>query len=224
MGFKGYPDFQKIFQKEVEQQTSYMKGLKNSIAETEDSSTILQEMIKTNIELLQEMDVLEIEKSLDQAVKWIKDSRKLYILGARGSYALAYYLYFMLKEFREGVELMISGASDFTDKLLYTQPNDLLFTISFHPYTNFTYQVTEFFKEHGNRVITVTDKKDSTLGNISDLVLTTKNGEKAYTFVPGTVIINALLMKLGIEDKENTVEKLDKLKEITDRFNIYIDK
>ncbi len=224
LGFKGYPDFQKIFQKEVEQQTSYMKGLKNSITEIDNSNNILQDMIRTNIELLQEMDVLEIEKSLDQAVRWIKDSRKLYILGARGSYALAYYLYFMLKEFREGVELMISGASDFTDKLLYSQKNDLLFTISFHPYTNFTYQVTEFFKEHGNKVITVTDKKDSTLGNISDLVLTTKNGEKAYTFVPGTVIINALLMKLGMEDKENVVDKLDKLKKITDRFNIYIDK
>ncbi len=224
LGFKGYPDFQKIFQKEVEQQTSYMKGLKNSITEIDNSNNILRDMIRTNIELLQEMDVLEIEKSLDQAVRWIKDSRKLYILGARGSYALAYYLYFMLKEFREGVELMISGASDFTDKLLYSQKNDLLFTISFHPYTNFTYQVTEFFKEHGNKVITVTDKKDSTLGNISDLVLTTKNGEKAYTFVPGTVIINALLMKLGMEDKENVVDKLDKLKKITDRFNIYIDK
>lgn len=224
LGFKGYPDFQKIFQKEVEQQTSYMKGLKNSIDEAKEGSDILQKMIDTNIELLQEMDVLEIEKSLDKAVKWIKESRKLYILGARGSYALAYYLYFMLKEFREGVELMISGASDFTDKLLYTQPEDLLLTISFHPYTNFTYQVTEFFKEHGNRVITITDKKDSTLGNISDLVLTTKNGEKAYTFVPGTVIINALLMKLGMDDKENTIDKLNKLKDITDRFNIYIDK
>ncbi len=99
---------------------------------------------------------------------------------------------------------MISGASDFTDKLLYSQKDDLLFTISFHPYTNFTCQVTEFFKEQGNKVITVTDKKDSTLGNISDLVLTTKNGEKAYTFVPGIVILNALLLKLGVEDKEET--------------------
>lgn len=224
LGFKGYPDFQKIFQKEVEQQTSYMKDLKNSINETEKNSNVVQNMIETNIELLQEMDALEIEKSLDQAVEWIQSSRKLYILGARGSYALAYYLYFMLKEFREGVELMISGASDFTDKLLYTQSNDLLFTISFHPYTNFTYQVTEFFKDHGNKVITVTDKKDSTLGNISDLVLTTKNGEKAYTFVPGTIIVNALLVKLGLQDKENVNEKFDKLKEITDRFNVYLDK
>lgn len=224
LGFKGYPDFQKIFQKEVEKETSYMKGLKNSIDETISGSNILKEVIDTNIELLQEIDVLEVEKALDQAVEWIKGSRKLYILGARGSYALAYYLYFMLKEFREGVELMISGASDFTDKLLYTQEDDLLFTISFHPYTNFTCQVTQFFKDHGNKVITVTDKRDSTLGNISDLVLTTKNGEKAYTFVPGIVIINALLLKLGVADKENVMEKFDKLKEITDRFNIYIDK
>ena len=184
LGFKGYPDFQKIFQKEVEKETSYMKGLKNSIGEAATGSNIIKDIIDTNIELLQEMDIVELEKSLDQAVEWIKSSRKLYVLGARGSYALAYYLYFMLKEFREGVELMISGASDFTDKLLYSQKEDLLFTISFHPYTNFTCQVTDFFKEHGNKIITVTDKKDSTLGNISDLVLTTKNGEKAYTFVP----------------------------------------
>ena len=224
LGFKGYPDFQKIFQKEVEKETLYMKGLKNSIGEEATGSNIIKDIIDTNIELLQEMDIVELEKSLDQAVEWIKNSRKLYVLGARGSYALAYYLYFMLKEFREGVELMISGASDFTDKLLYSQKEDLLFTISFHPYTNFTCQVTEFFKEHGNKVITVTDKKDSTLGNISDLVLTTKNGEKAYTFVPGIVLINALLVKLGMEDKENVMDRFDKLKEITDRFNIYIDK
>lgn len=223
LGFKGYPDFQKIFQKEVEQQTSYMKGLKNSITEIDNSNNILQDMIRTNIELLQEMDVLEIEKSLDQAVRWIKDSRKLYILGARGSYALAYYLYFMLKEFREDVELMISGASDFTDRLLYSRKEDLLFTISFHPYTNFTCQVTEFFKDQGNRIVTITDKKDSTLGNISDLVLTTKQGGKAYTFVPGIVMLNALLFKLGKDNKENTIERLDKLKSITDRFNIYKD-
>ncbi|MDO4589611.1 MAG: MurR/RpiR family transcriptional regulator [Fusobacterium sp.] len=224
LGFRGYPDFQKIFQKEVEKETSYMKGLKNSIDEMSGGTNVLQDVINTNIELLQEIDVLEIEKTLDQAVEWIKSSRKLYILGARGSYALAYYLYFMLKEFREGVELMISGASDFTDKLLYSQKDDLLFTISFHPYTNFTCQVTEFFKEQGNKVITVTDKKDSTLGNISDLVLTTKNGERAYTFVPGIVILNALLLKLGVEDKEEVLDKFEKLKEITDRFNIYIDK
>ncbi|MCJ8343626.1 MAG: MurR/RpiR family transcriptional regulator [Cetobacterium sp.] len=222
LGFKGYPEFQKIFQKEVEKETSHMKEFRESIND-ENSESILREVIESNIELLEEINVELLEKQLDQAVEWIKDSRKLYILGARGSYALAYYLYFMLKEFREDVELMISGASDFTDRLLYSQKEDLLLTISFHPYTNFTCQVTEFFKEQGNRVITITDKKDSTLGNISDLVITTKQGGKAYTFVPGIVMLNALLFKLGKDNKENTIERLDKLKSITDRFNIYKD-
>lgn len=221
LGFKGYPEFQKIFQKEVEKETSHMKDFRESIAETDKTSGVLKKVIEDNIELLEEIDLGAVEKQLDQAVEWIKSSRKLYILGARGSYALAYYLYFMLKEFREDVELMISGASDFTDRLLYSKKEDLLMTISFHPYTNFTCQITEFFKEQGNKVITITDKKDSTLGNMSDLVITSKNGGKAYTFVPGIVILNALLFKLGIEDKENTIERLNKLKNITDKFNIY---
>jgi len=224
MGFKGYPEFQAIFQKEVEMETSHMKGIKSEILENQNSDNIVEELINTNIELLQEIDSHRVQLAIEQAVKWITKSRKIYILGARGSYALAYYFYFLLKEFREGVELLITGASDFTDKLLYTTEDDLLFTISFHPYTNFTYQMTEFFKENGNKVITVTDKEDSTLGNISDLVLTTKNGERTYSFVPGIVILNALLIKLGAEDKNNVIGKLDKLKSITDRFNIYREK
>jgi len=224
MGFKGYPEFQAVFQKEVEMETSYMKGIKTEILENQNSDNIVEELVNINIGLLREIDSHRVQLAIEQAVKWIKKSRKIYILGARGSYALAYYFYFLLKEFREGVELLISGASDFTDKLLYTTEDDLLFTISFNPYTNFTYHMTEFFKENGNKVITVTDKEDSTLGNISDLVLTTKNGERTYSFVPGIVILNALLIKLGTEDKKNVIDKMDKLKSITDRFNIYREK
>ncbi|MGL5089175.1 MAG: MurR/RpiR family transcriptional regulator [Fusobacteriaceae bacterium] len=220
LGFKGYPNFQRVFQKDVEISTSHMKEFREEIGSVSKDG-ILSEIINTNVELLEEMDIAVIEEQLEAAMEMIRNSRKLYVLGARGSYALAYYLYFMLKELREDVELMISGASDFTDKLLYSTPEDVLFTISFHPYTNFTCQVTEFFKEQGNKIITMTDKKDSVLGNISDLVITTKNGGKAYTFVPAIVILNALLIRFGKSNKEESIEKLDKLKKITDRFNIY---
>ncbi|MDR3260191.1 MAG: MurR/RpiR family transcriptional regulator [Fusobacteriaceae bacterium] len=224
LGFTGYTEFQSIFQKEVEKQTSHMKELKSAITDTNNPDGILANLIGRNIELLQEIDVHHVEIALDQAVEWINKSRKIYILGARGSYALAYYFYFMLKEFKEGVELMISGASDFTDKLLYSQKDDVLFTISFYPYTNFTMQITEFFRDNGNKIITVTDKEDSSLGNMSDLILTTKNGEKEYSFVPGIVILNALLIKLGVENKKDVIKKLGKLKNITDRFGIYKEK
>lgn len=224
LNFKGYPDFQKVFQKDVERETSYLKDFKKTIDEASGDENIISNLIKTNIELLQEMDSIALEDIMGEVVKLLHSSRKIYILGARGSYALAYYMYFMLKELRNGVELMISGATDFTDKLLYSNKNDLLFTISFYPYTNFTYDVTEFFKEQGNKIVTITDKKDSTLGNISDLVLATKNGKASYTFVPGIVIINALLTKFGLVDKEKVDGNFDRLKEITKRFNIYRDK
>ncbi len=220
LGFKGYPDFQKVFQKDVEISSSQMKTFRDEIQAVE-GENILSEIITTNIELLEELDTTFIEKQLEDAIKLIKQSRKLYILGARGSYGLAHYLYYMLKELKENVELMISGASDFTDKLLYSNKEDVLFTISFHPYTNFTCQVTEFFKEQGNKIITMTDKKDSVLGEMSDLIITTKNGGKAYTFVPGIIILNALLLKFAKQNSDESVKKLDRLKEITGKFNIY---
>lgn len=220
LGFKGYPDFQRVFQKDVEISTSQMREFRDEIGSI-GTEGVLAEIISTNIGLLEEIDSFSKEALLEEAIKLIKGSRKLYILGARGSYALAYYLYFMLKELRKDVELMISGASDFTDRLLYSEKEDVLFTISFHPYTNFTCQVTEFFEKQGNKIITMTDKEDSILGNMSDLVITTKNGGKACSFVPGIVILNALILKFGSEQREESMERLDKLKNITDTFNIY---
>lgn len=220
LGFKGYPDFQRVFQKDVEISTSQMKEFRDEIGSI-GTEGVLSEIITTNVGLLEEIDTVAKEALLEEAIKIIKESKKLYILGARGSYALAYYLYFMFKELRPDVELMISGASDFTDRLLYSEKEDVLFTISFHPYTNFTCQVTEFFKKQGNKIITMTDKEDSILGNMSDLVITTKNGGKACTFVPGIVLLNALLLKFGSDQREKSIERLDKLKNITDTFNIY---
>lgn len=220
LGFKGYPDFQKVFQKDVEISYSQLKEFKDEIQESE-TSHILSDVIKTNIALLEAMDFKTIEPQLKEAIELINKSRNLYILGARGSYGLAHYIYYMLKELKENVELLISGASDFTDKLLYSNKDDILFAISFHPYTNFTCQVIEFFKEQGNKIISMTDKKDSIIGTMSDIVITTRNGGKAYTFVPGIVILNALLLKFARENSEENIEKLDRLKDITDRFNIY---
>ncbi|MGL4391880.1 MAG: MurR/RpiR family transcriptional regulator [Fusobacteriaceae bacterium] len=222
LGYTKYSDFQKVFQKEVEAKDAPMKKLKTSI---EDSlrENVLQDVVETNIELLKSMNCAELEKKIDTAIEWIKKSRKIYILGARGSYSLAYHLYYILKEFRDGVELLISGASDFTDKLVFSEKDDLLFAISFHPYTNFTCQVTEFFKENKNKIITLTDKDNSVLANLSDLVITSKNSGKAHTYIPSFAVLNALLLKLGVENKEETFTRLDRLEVVTKKFNIYRD-
>lgn len=220
IGFTGYIDFQKVFQKKIEEQSSKMKNLKNTL-EDAPNDNIFKEVIDTNISLLKEMDYELIEAKLNEVIQLINNSNKVYVLGARGSYSLAHYLYFILKEFREGVELMVNDASDFTDKLLHSKKDDLLFVISFHPYTNFTCQVAEFFKENGNKIITITDKEDAILGEISDLVITTKNSGKAHSLIPCISIINALLLKLGVTNKEEVINKLDRLKTITDKFHIY---
>lgn len=219
-GFKGYSAFQKLFQKDVEDRSAPMKKLKSSIMEQKNES-VIGDIIEKNVEILNEMDTEELEKKINEAVKIINEARKVYILGARGSYPLAHYLYYMLKELRDGVELLISGASDFTDKLLYSEEEDVLIAISFYPYTNFSYHIIEYFNENKNKVITITDREESSLATHSDLVVTTKNGGKAHTIIPAIAILNALYLKLGTSNKEESIERLEKLDKITKKFNIY---
>lgn len=219
-GFKGYSEFQKLFQKDIADRSAPMKKLKNCLIE-QNQDTVLRNIIEKNIEILSEIDIEKLDQLINLATEAIQKGRKVYILGARGSYPLAHYLYYMLKEIRDGVELFISGASDFTDKLLYSRPEDVLITISFNPYTNFSYQVMEYFRENNNKIITLTDRDDSSLAQLSDIVIPTENGGKAHTIIPAVAILNAISLKLATLSKNESIEKLEKLDKITEKFNIY---
>ena len=128
----------------------------------------------------------------------------------------------MLKEFKENVEIIISGTEDYTHKLLYLKENDVLFTISFHAYTDFTYKIAQFFKKRNNKIICLTDTLTSPFALISDCALLSKNGEKTYSFVGAMTILNALCIKLAKLSKENTLESLEKLKEIAMEMKVYL--
>lgn len=219
-GFKGYSEFQKLFQQDIAEKSAPMKKLVNCLQEQEEK-TVLKNVVDKNIEILSEMDIDKIDMLLDATTEFIKKGRKVYILGARGSYPLAHYLYYMLKEVRDGVELFISGASEFTDKLLYAKPEDILITISFSPYTNFSYQVMEYFKENGNKIVMITDRDDSSLAQLAEIVITTQSGGKAHTIIPAIAVLNALSLKLATINKNESITKLEKLENITDKFNIY---
>ncbi len=221
-GYKGYLEFQKDIQKILKKEISPMKEFKESILQSEREESLLDEIIKEDIGILKKLSNENLKENLNKALEILKTSGTIYIVSSRSSYSLGYYFYFMLKEFKKNVELISSGTEDYTHKLLYLKENDILFAISFHAYTEFTYKITQYFKKRNNRIISLTDSLSSPFSLISDCILINKRSEKSYSFVGAITILNTLCVSLGKIDKEETLKKLEKLNEIAMELKVYL--
>lgn len=207
MGFNGYPDFQKEIQKVVEQEIAHMREIKKSINSDEDVD-LLKKMIDLNIKTLQDTYTDDLCKSFNNAVDLIKSSRKVYIIGLRSSYTVAYYLNFMLSQFMDNIELLSIGTGDMYNRLSYINADDLLISICFAQCTKFTIQTAEYFKKNGCKIIAVTDSYSSPIAKKANNVLIVKNTEDTFSFSSALVVLNALVVRLGKIDKNKTIERI----------------
>ncbi|WZL72304.1 MurR/RpiR family transcriptional regulator [Clostridiaceae bacterium 35-E11] len=221
MGFNGYPTFQKEVQKIVEKEMVPMREVKNFIANSNDDENILQKTIDSNIKILQATYSDELHASFKKAIDLIKGGRKIYIIGSRSSYTVAYYLSFMLKGFMENIELLSAGTGDIYPKLAYIKPDDVLIGVSFAQYTKFTCQIAEFFHKKGNKVIAITDSYSSPLSIKADVTLISKNSSDTFSFVSAMTIMNALIVSLGKTNKDETLRRLKEQERIAIENGVY---
>lgn len=222
LGFSGYPAFQKEIQKIVEKEIIPMRAFKHFISSSNDYDNVLKKTIDLNINTLQNTYSHELYQSFQKAINLIIESDKVYIIGSRSSFAVAYYLNFMLKGFMENIELLSAGTEDISTKLAYIKKDDVLITISFSHYTKFTSKITEYFKDNGSKVIAITDSYSSPIAIRADTIMIAKNSTDTYSFASAMAILNALVVQLGKINKDETLRKLKAQERIAFKTGIYI--
>lgn len=221
LGFNGYSEFQKSAADLIRKDVVPMRELKHSITE-EGEEDILSRMIRLNINSLETLNSEDLKKNFQESVELITNCRKLYITAARSSYSVAYYLYFMLKEFMEQVELLTEGTGDISNKLQYIEENDCLIAISYERYTRSTYNIVSYLNKKGCKIIAITDSHSSPIALKATNVLLAKHAVDTYSFVNSMTVANALITAAGRRDKENTLKKLERQDEIALEYGLYL--
>ncbi len=221
LGFNGYSQFQKSAADLIRKDVVPMRELKHSITE-EGEEDILSRMIRLNINSLETLNSEDLKRNFQQSVDLITGCRKLYITAARSSFSVAYYLYFMLKEFMEHVELLTEGTGDISNKLQYIEKEDCLIAISYERYTRATYNIVSYLNKKGCPVIAVTDSHSSPIALKATTVLLAKHAVDTYSFVNSMTVANALITAAGRRDKDNTLKKLERQDEIALEYGLYL--
>ena len=219
LGYRGYPGMKKALQEVVRTRLTSVERMKQ--AETSmDARDVLRADIHNLQATLDEMD----QTSFDQAVEMIRSAKNVYIVGMRTSTTLARFLWLYLNVLRENVFVsQDTAAAEVYEQLMRVKDGDLVIGVCFPRYSNRTVNVMGFAKERGAATLGITDSVTSPLNESSTVCLYAKSEMVSFldSLVAPMGLINALIVAVGAQDRERTVQTFRELEQIWKEYGVY---
>jgi DNA-binding MurR/RpiR family transcriptional regulator len=225
LGYEGYPKLQKGLQEAIKTRLTTVQRFELS-KDIGENVNYLQRIMHLDIENIRKtIEGLDTAR-VDEMVEALHGARKVYILGLRSSSVLANYLGFYLNFMLDDVHVAQLGTYDVFDHLLNLQEGDVLVAISFPRYSNKTFEVVDFAKAQGARVIGITDSMNSPLYEMVSCCLTAKYNMNTFidSLVAPMSLINALIIATSMKKREKVETNFKKLEEIWQTYHIYDDR
>lgn len=224
LGYDGYPELQSALQELIKNKLTTVQRLE--MTDEKDEISILNNVLKSDIENIKET-IEELNKnSFKEVADSIYNAKKIYILGFRSSTAIAEYLGFYLNLILENVTVIKPGISDVFEQILRVSSEDIVIGIGFPRYSKRTIEVLKYAKTQNAKIVTITDSLISPLTAVADEVLIAKSNMASFvdSLVAPLSLINALIVSVGMKEKDKITDTFEKLENIWDEYGIYLSK
>ena len=152
LGYDGYPAMQKAMQEMIRNKLTTVQRIEVSYDRL-GTQDVLDKVMQSDIEKLR-MSLTELSRAdFSATVEAIVRARRIYILGARSSSALADFLTFYFKLIFDNVcQVQASLASDMFEQLLRVGEGDVVIGISFPRYSTRSVRALEFARDQGAKI------------------------------------------------------------------------
>lgn len=223
IGYTGYPELQKQLQEMVKTKLTTVQRIEMSSDYTTNDS-ILRSILKSDIENIRGTMEEINSTSFEQAVKSISEAKSIYIIGLRSSTALAEFAGFYLNLIRDNIHVVTYTIGDIFEELFRVGKDDLVIAIGFPRYSSRTIKVLEYSKSKQAKTIAITDSMLSPLCSIADLTLIAKSNMESFvdSIVAPMSVLNALIVAVGIHEKQNISASFASLEDIWKKYNIFL--
>jgi len=223
MGFDGYPAFQKALKDHVKGQLTTAQRMELA-CEKIGGGDVLASMLKADIgyieKTLETIDKTHFEKAADA----ISKADKVYITGVRSAAGLAEFARFYLHLIFDNVYMINStGGDDLFEQILNVGKKDVVIGISFPRYSKNTLKALSYAKAGGATVIGITDSENSPVARESDICLVSRTDTTSFvdSLVAPLSVINALIVALGMKNRDKMQKNLEKLEQIWEEYEVY---
>ena len=222
-GFEGYPEFQKALQELIRAKLTSVQRVEvtdNLIG----NSSVLDKVLISDVEKIKNTLEGINRAAFDDAVKQITSAKNIYIIGMKASSYLAGFLNHSLRMIFDNVRLVqtTSGSETF-EQMMNVGEGDVVIAVSFPRYSKSVIRCAGYAKKAGAEVIAITDSEGSPLAEDATKVLVAQSDMASFadSLVAPMSVINALIVAVARENKEQLSERLHRLEQVWDEYSVY---
>ncbi|MBU3155988.1 MurR/RpiR family transcriptional regulator [Clostridium estertheticum] len=222
LGFSGYPKLQKSLQQLIRNKLTTVQRieLSNDYMTQENA---LKSVLKADMENIKTtLENINYE-TFDEIVNSLFKAKKIYIIGLRDSSSLAEFLGFYLNFILDNVKVVAYGVSDIFEQLLNVDEQDIVIGIGFPRYTMRTIEALDFAKSKNANIIVITDSLLSPLAEKANYTLIAQSNMTSFvdSLVAPFSVINALIIAVGLREKEKISSTFSTLENIWEEYKVY---
>ena len=223
LGYDGYPSMRKALQEMIRNRLTSVQRIEVAKSMIDDTD-LIKSIIGSDMQNLQAtLDILE-QDSFNMLVDSIMEAKNIYIVGMRTSTSLSTFLGLYLNLLRGSVNVVHdTAASEIYEQLIRIGQGDLFIGISFPRYSSHTVDAMQFAKKMGAKTAAITDGASSPLNGIADVCLHAKSDMVSFldSLVAPMSLINAIIVAVGIRNKERVSETFERLEKIWSEHDVY---
>lgn len=224
LGFKGYSEMQEAVRSHWlgKKQTKH-EGFPSDVQESTEHTLfrdIVEEETSVLQQLLTQIDKEEIWKVIDHLI----EAKSVYIAGFGSSYGAAYWLYYNLKQLREGISL--SNSSGFSPEDLCDLTQDsVVFLFSFPRYRKEAIELATWSQQQLIPVISITNRHLSPIGSLSTLTLTTEEKmDSGHHSISSVISLLEMILKgIHFKDRDRISLRQQKLEQLYSKQSWFVE-
>lgn len=210
MGFEGYSEMQAVLQDELRRKISLPNRLESIHAVPK--GELFDRTMQNDIQNIQSTMSALSEQTLDAAVEAMGGARKIYILGMRTSYALAYYTGICLGQIRRNVHLIQGNGLIYPEEVMGAGERDICIAFLFPRYAKATKAILEWMREQKVKVLLVTSTNCAAVEYLADWLIpcSVAGVSLKNSYAAPMCVVNYLFAALTMQDKEQASDMLKK--------------
>lgn len=224
---KGYDEIRKLSAEVVRRRPDSYRGRAEQLLQRRDSEgdeALIQDIFSSQVRHLQELSTPPAISRLRVAAEIIAKSKRVFCLGLRSTFSVAYSFHYARSLFG-ATSILVDGPGGIaTDTLRGIGPADVLLAISVKPYTRQTLQAARYADKRGARVIAVTDSEVSPLAMLAreTIIVGTETPSFFHTMAPAFAAIECLTALVAARRGTETVKSLAASEAQLDAFDTYV--
>jgi len=228
LGFSGYPELRHVFAEQLRKSASVYSPRAAQLQRHDGENTevsVVKKLFAGKIDNIVRTFQRNPPENLLEVVVLLEKAQRIFLVGQRSSFPIVFYFRYVLELFSQKSVALQDLGGTFADDLRYVGRDDVLFAVSFRPYTRTTILAAEYAMSRGCPIVAMTDSELSPLNLRAARTIFVDPSAPSFfdSIVEPLTVIVALLALLMARGGQTAIANLKNSEDQLSRFGAYWD-